>query len=469
MASPGPVVADPGDLLASFPVTATDFTLNPVNNELYACAGQEVIVIDTVSLTEVARIPLPHFSLNLATSPDGTRLYVVHGSMASLSVIDVASLQVIGMFPLPYLGSEIAVGGQGRLYVAPGNTGSVHGIMQIDATTGAFELEFSGGISVGAYSHLQVSPDGNTLYLGTDGPDAATVVKFDVSTGAPSVVQEVGPTILGYEAQDLALSPGGDWLYYAVDAAPIIGTGRAVARIRTSDMTVQSFIQTDASPSQVSGSANDRFVYIGQANGYVGVWRTDAQELAAQYLTFISASDLITNRSGTVLFGAFGGVLRSYESHGTLFEDSDGDGIGDDIDNCVDAPNPDQLDTDQDGLGNACDPFPTESNHDLAQCQLDLGESAAQLQLLQNELAACTAALPGDTDSDGEYDPTDACPDTASGAVVDSAGCSRAQFCMRSATDYRSCRELDWKNDEPSERRPEDCSWSFSSNTCIDF
>jgi len=36
--------------------------------------------------------------------------------------------------------------------------------------------------------------------------------------------------------------------------------------------------------------------------------------------------------------------------------DSDGDGVLDPVDNCVDDPNPAQIDTDQDGYGNLCDP-----------------------------------------------------------------------------------------------------------------
>lgn len=36
--------------------------------------------------------------------------------------------------------------------------------------------------------------------------------------------------------------------------------------------------------------------------------------------------------------------------------DSDGDGVTDDVDNCVDAPNPLQADFDGDSLGDACDP-----------------------------------------------------------------------------------------------------------------
>jgi uncharacterized repeat protein (TIGR01451 family) len=36
-------------------------------------------------------------------------------------------------------------------------------------------------------------------------------------------------------------------------------------------------------------------------------------------------------------------------------DDTDGDGVGDDEDNCPDVPNPDQIDRDEDGAGDACD------------------------------------------------------------------------------------------------------------------
>jgi thrombospondin type 3 repeat protein len=49
---------------------------------------------------------------------------------------------------------------------------------------------------------------------------------------------------------------------------------------------------------------------------------------------------------------------------GANIMDTDGDGILDQIDDCVGLANPDQVDTDGDGLGDACDPCPTGSNHD---------------------------------------------------------------------------------------------------------
>ncbi|MFK7885960.1 MAG: hypothetical protein AB8G16_03765, partial [Gammaproteobacteria bacterium] len=51
-------------------------------------------------------------------------------------------------------------------------------------------------------------------------------------------------------------------------------------------------------------------------------------------------------------------------------DDEDGDGVVDEQDNCVNQPNPDQRDTDDDGIGNACDP---DLNNDGIVNVIDLG------------------------------------------------------------------------------------------------
>ncbi len=67
--------------------------------------------------------------------------------------------------------------------------------------------------------------------------------------------------------------------------------------------------------------------------------------------------------------GSYGGrFLLSYS-----FEedpDSDGDGLGDPLDNCIFKPNPAQRDTDGDGIGNFCDP---DLNNDCIVNVVDLG------------------------------------------------------------------------------------------------
>ena len=78
---------------------------------------------------------------------------------------------------------------------------------------------------------------------------------------------------------------------------------------------------------------------------------------------------------------------------GTPDIDSDGDGIEDCNDNCPSVSNPDQEDTDDDGIGDACD----------------------------EEFL--------DQDQDGIHDDSDMCPNTVSGAIVNANGCSIAQLC----------------------------------------
>src|SRR3954471_926765 len=69
--------------------------------------------------------------------------------------------------------------------------------------------------------------------------------------------------------------------------------------------------------------------------------------------------------TGTDGPGSSGSGSGSDGNAGGGIHDSDGDGVPDDIDNCVSVPNPDQHDEDGDKVGDACDPCPQVANATL--------------------------------------------------------------------------------------------------------
>jgi len=449
--------ASPGDLITSFSGTVYGLALNPNNAQLYASTDTSVLVIDTVSLRLVASIPVSGAPRGLAVSPDGTRLYVATTNTTRLVVLDIPSLTLLDPIPLPYAAYDVEAGNGGRLYATPGNIGSYRGIMQIDATTGSFVREFTEGVFVYYSGLLEISPDRNFLYFANRFLSPGTLAKFDVSADMPVKVYQNPHASLGSNGQDLWLTPTGEYVYYAVGSGN--GTyGYVIARIRTFDMTVRGALLTGPYPREITTSPDGAFAYAVHASGHIDVWDTETQTQLTQYATSGEATELIVDRSGNHLFASFPGGLRVYEAEGSApLVDEDDDGVDDAVDNCPGVSNPGQEDADQDDLGDACDEFPDEANHDLAMCRLDLDAATADLASCTGELTICLDAVPGDADGDGEIDPTDACPGTPPGGPVDEAGCSREQFCARFTGDTLTCARSDWRNDEPGAVNPGDC------------
>lgn len=110
--------------------------------------------------------------------------------------------------------------------------------------------------------------------------------------------------------------------------------------------------------------------------------------------------------------------------------DTDGDGVFDLLDNCLEVQNPDQEDLDLDGVGDFCDDCPAAFNPDQSDLDADLVGDVCDDDVdgdgVPNEQDTCLRVVdPGqeDEDADGLGDVCDACLGTTSGVHVDEVGC----------------------------------------------
>ncbi|MEM6641281.1 MAG: thrombospondin type 3 repeat-containing protein [Pseudomonadota bacterium] len=96
----------------------------------------------------------------------------------------------------------------------------------------------------------------------------------------------------------------------------------------------------------------------------------------ARYTLSIEITDDLV---GQLLQIGFATNASNFEPSGVFYDnlrfaqpvaDSDGDGVGDDVDNCTNVSNPDQRDTNGDGFGNICD---ADLNNDNTVNVVDLG------------------------------------------------------------------------------------------------
>ena len=111
----------------------------------------------------------------------------------------------------------------------------------------------------------------------------------------------------------------------------------------------------------------------------------------------------LTHNVGIDDLRLYDGVLNQYEIDALYLSgiDTDGDGVSDFQDNCVDTPNADQSDMDGDGFGDTCDVLPDLTNSD--------GVNLADLALFAAEWARADCTAPdncnaADFDKSGEVD-----------------------------------------------------------------
>jgi len=111
-------------IIVSFIFTASVFA-QPFAYVTNADSGN-VSVIDTATNILVATIPVGNIPINLAITPDGTRVYVANGSSDNVSVIDTATNILVATIPVGADPSGVVITPDGtRVYVANGSSDNV--------------------------------------------------------------------------------------------------------------------------------------------------------------------------------------------------------------------------------------------------------------------------------------------------------------------------------------------------------
>jgi hypothetical protein len=257
---------------------------------------------------------------------DAGAVYLIDGSPAaghlgSRSVADIgttiAGQELIGTQAGEHAGSSIA------------GAGDLSGDGQNDFAVGAPDADADAGT---VYMVLQAQPPpvGNCGPAGCQVADLVTGAEVDVPAGGLTSAVNITVTGILDGAALPAPIPAGKMLFGAAAFTPdgqvVLPPGAAIHLPTTQPLALQR------APSEVL----PLFVYNGSGWVLAGIDGTTGANPSYPTLTAVNAT---------------AGVLHVYA---VFLDDADGDGIRDERDNCPAVQNPNQVDTNGDGIGDAC-------------------------------------------------------------------------------------------------------------------
>jgi YVTN family beta-propeller protein len=179
--------------------------LAPDGRTAYVGSSVGLLVMDTATNMEVARVSEVRGGVNLVMAPDGRRLYV-SGVVPGVQVVDLAANAVVASIDLPHAsfpaGGAITPDGT-SLYVTLNQSQAVGVVDTVTNSVATF-------IRVPAYpNRIAISPDGRTAYVAHDRPrEFGTLSVIDTET--ESVIAIVG---LDQPSNELAVTPDGKFIY----------------------------------------------------------------------------------------------------------------------------------------------------------------------------------------------------------------------------------------------------------------
>jgi len=351
--------------------------------------SNSIDVIDTAAATIIDNIPfgVNIFGTGIAFSPDGSRAYMSDNNSQSVYEIDANSHQILNSLVIGQQPGGVIVSLDGtRVYVTRGGG---QGPAVIDASTFSLRknLPFGGGVD------MALNQDGTVLYIGTGSEgvgvmDAVTdsfvgrltdyngrhiaagpnTVVFDqpAGTSGTALDSDVTHRRKGFDGFSLAEdTPITEVHWYDAGSGPSTRTfsvsiwddsGNFFSppgnQIWESTEIVQSRLVPGTNIAAFTMKLDSAITLSGSTPYWLSVQVTDASHWtwAASSVGGISLS--LNEATGDYGFQA---INLAFALTSAVVVDIDGDGVTDAVDNCPAIANGDQVDTDNDGQGNACD------------------------------------------------------------------------------------------------------------------
>lgn len=247
--------------------------------------SNNVSVINTSTNTVVKTISVGSDPQGVAVTPDGSRVYVVNSSSKSISVIDTDTHALVETIQLSSALKGIAISPNGEtMYVA-----TIHNtILVIAINSHAIIDEFEAAT---VFSPPIFSPDGGRLYV----PSSNHILVVDTKTNTQVASVKVGITPYG-----LAVSPDGNHLYSANR------NSNTVSFVNTTTYSVEATIDIETRPYGISVELNPygisvtpdgSKIFVTSYNGTVNVIDTKTYVVAKTYVDLrpVSVGNFITS------------------------------------------------------------------------------------------------------------------------------------------------------------------------------
>src|SRR6266404_1294948 len=216
-------------------------------------ASNSVWVINTLTDTAVAVIPVDFSPFGVAITPNGAFAYVTNTGIIcdlcpvsqppSVSVIDTASYKVVATIPVGLYPAGVAISPNGAFaYVANFNS---HSVSIISTTTNSVVATLPMGSPAWGVAS---TPSGAAAYVTNPGSNSVSVINTATNTVVASVAVGCGPT-------SVAITPNGAFAYVTNSC------DSTVSVINTATNTVVATVAVGSQPQNIAITPDGSFAY----------------------------------------------------------------------------------------------------------------------------------------------------------------------------------------------------------------